>query len=74
MLHKICPYVISLEWSKNINGEDSLAFSADVDTLHFTVNLLDYQDGLHILEIVGLTHVTEILRHTLEFYGLGKSW
>ena len=37
----------------------------------FTVDLLEYQDGLHVLEIIGLTHVTEILRDTLEFFGLG---
>ena len=36
-----------------------------------TVDLLDYQDGLHVLEIVGLTQVAEILRDTVEFYGLG---
>jgi hypothetical protein len=35
-----------------------------------TLDLLDYQDGVHVLEIVGLTQVTEILRGTVQFHGL----
>ena len=46
--------------------------SADAESHTFSVDLLDYQDGLHILEIIGFTHVTELLRYTLEFYGLGE--
>ena len=38
-----------------------------------TLDLLDYQDGVHVLEIVGLTQVTEILRGTVQFHGLGQS-
>ena len=37
----------------------------------FTVNLLEYDDEQHILEIVGLTQVTELLRDTLIFFGAG---
>ena len=50
-----------------------LSFSiADVEPQIVIVNLLDYQDGLHVLEIIGLTQVTEILRDTVEFYGIGS--
>jgi hypothetical protein len=51
---------------------DTTSRKRDVDPHMFTVDLLEYQDGLHVLEIIGLTHVTEILRDTLEFFGLAQ--
>ena len=33
------------------------------------IDLNDYSKEQHILEIVGLTQVTEILRTTVQFYG-----
>ena len=44
---------------------------ADVDPLIVVLDLLQYEDGRHVLEIVGLTQVSDILRTTVEFYGLG---
>ena len=45
------------------------AIFADVTSLIVTVNLNDYSEGQHTLEIVGLTQVPEILRTTVTFYG-----
>ena len=41
------------------------------ETHVFTVDLMEYEDGAHILEIVGFTHATAILRDAVEFFGLG---
>ena len=45
------------------------AIFADITSLIVTVNLNDYSEGQHTLEIVGLTQVPEILRTTVTFYG-----
>jgi hypothetical protein len=37
-----------------------------------TLDLLEYDDGAHVLEIVGLTQVTQLLRGTVQFYGLAQ--
>ena len=47
-----------------------LTFFADFAPLIILINLDDYSQEQHTLEIVGLTQVTEILRTTVQFYGM----
>ena len=58
----------------NIILLDNLLPSTDADphVINITIDLLEYDDDLHILNILGLTQVTEILIGIVEFYGLGQ--
>ena len=47
-----------------------LTFLADCAPLIILIDLNDYSEEQHTLEIVGLTQVTEILRTTVQFYGM----
>ena len=47
-----------------------IVFVLDVGSLIIMVNLNDYSEGQHTLEIVGLTQVPEILRTTVKFPGV----
>ena len=47
-------------------------FSSAAELNVVTIDLLKYMDGRHMLDILGLTQTNDILRSTLDFYGLGK--